>query len=93
MRARYDSGRGGLAIEDFLLLREGNALYTSREHKKLYQQWRVRRFSASEIPVLMGAQSPTVSFRTELQTQSYPIFGAALLDFINLSGIGGFRVS
>lgn len=73
-RARYDSGFGGLVIEDFLLLREGNLLYTSREHEKLYQQWRVKRFSASEIPVLLGAQSSAVSFRTVLQTQSYPIF-------------------
>lgn len=74
VRARYDSGLGGLAMQDFLLLREGNMLYTSREHEKLYQQWRVKRFSASEIPVLLGAQSSAVSFRTELQAQSYPIF-------------------
>lgn len=74
MRARYDSGLGGLAIQDFLLLREGNALYTSQEHEKLYQQWRVKRFSSSEVPVLLGAQSSAVSFRTELQAQSYPIF-------------------
>jgi hypothetical protein len=74
IRARYDSGLGGLAMQDFLLLREGNLLYTSQEHEKLYQQWRVKRFSASEIPRLLRAKSSAVSFRTELQTLSYPIF-------------------
>lgn len=74
VRARYESGLGGLVIEDFLLLREGNLLYASPEYEKLYQQWRAKRFSAREIPTLLGEPSSAVSFRTELQARNYPIF-------------------
>ena len=74
VRARYDAELGGLSMQDFLLLREGNLLYTATEHKKLYEQWRIKRFSAGEIPQRLGTKASSVSFRTELLELSYPIF-------------------
>jgi hypothetical protein len=73
-RARYDAGLGGLLTQDFLLLREGNPLYTTEKHKKLYEQWIMRPFTAGEIPQRLGTKSSAVSFRTELLELTYPIF-------------------
>jgi hypothetical protein len=75
VRARYDLGTGGLGMQDFLLLREGNLLYTAREHEKLYRDWVEKPFIANEIPALLKAGNSAVSFRTEFLEHSYPIFG------------------
>ncbi len=74
VRSRYDAATGGLTMENFLLLREGNLLYTDPEHEKLYQQWRAKPFTTEGIRQRVQGKSSAVSFRTELLELTYPIF-------------------
>ena len=74
MRSRYDAATGGLTMENFLLLREGNLLYTEPEHEKLYQQWRAKPYTVEGIYQRAQSKSSPISFRTELLELTYPIF-------------------
>ncbi len=74
VRFRYDAATGGLTMENFLLLREGNLLYTDPEHEKLYHQWRAKPYTAESICQRVRSKSSPISFRTELLELAYPIF-------------------
>ena len=74
VRARYDAATGGLTMENFLFLREGNLLYTDPEHEKLYQQWQAKPFTVEGLGQRLQNKSSPISFRTELLERTYPIF-------------------
>jgi hypothetical protein len=74
VRAQYDAETGGLSMANFLLLREGNLLYTEPVHEKLYQEWRVKHFTAGEIHQHVQSKTASASFRTELLELAYPIY-------------------
>ncbi|MHB1936072.1 MAG: hypothetical protein ACYCOR_05750 [Acidobacteriaceae bacterium] len=74
VRARYDAAIGGLTMENFLLLREGNLLYTDPAHEKLYQQWQAKPFTVEGLRQRVQSKSSPISFRTELLELAYPIF-------------------
>jgi hypothetical protein len=74
VRSQYDAETGGLSMANFLLLREGNLLYTKPDHAKLYQEWRVKPFTADGIHQRVQSKTASVSFRTELLELAYPIF-------------------
>jgi hypothetical protein len=74
VRSRYDAAIGGLTMEDFLLLREGNLLYTEPDHEKLYQQWQAKPYTVGGIRQRAQNKSSPISFRTELLELAYPIF-------------------
>jgi hypothetical protein len=74
VRARYDAGTGGLTMEDFLLLREGNRLYTVPVYSELYAGWRAKPCEADGLRNRISGNSSPISFRTELLELTYPIF-------------------
>jgi hypothetical protein len=74
VRSQYDAETGGLTMENFLLLRDGNLLYTEPEHEKLYQEWRAKPFTVDGIRQHLQSKTALVSFRTELLELTYPIF-------------------
>lgn len=74
VRSRYDAATGGMTIENFLLLREGNLLYMEPNHEKLYQQWQAKPFTVEGICQRVCSKSSPISFRTELLELAYPIF-------------------
>jgi hypothetical protein len=74
VRSRYDAQTGGLTMENFLLLREGNLLYTGPEHENLYQEWKGKPFVAEVIHQRVRSKLSPISFRTELLELTYPIF-------------------
>lgn len=74
VRARYDAETGGLTMEDFLLLRDGNLLYTAPVYSELYAGWGAKPCSAEELRARISGNSSPISFRTELLKFTYPIF-------------------
>jgi len=74
VRSRYEAEIGGLTIEDFVLLRDGNQLYTEPDHATLYDEWRVKPFPATAIRQRVTSKTASTSFRTELLKLTYPIF-------------------
>ncbi len=74
VRARYDAATGGLTMENFLFLREGNRLYMEPDHEKLYRQWQAKPFTVEGIRQQLQKKSSPISFRTELLELTYPIF-------------------
>ena len=74
VRSRYDAATGGLTMDNFLLLREGNLLCMEPDHEKLYQQWQAKPYSVEGIRQQMQSKSSPISFRTELLELTYPIF-------------------
>lgn len=74
VRSRYDVATGGLTMDNFLLLREGNLLYMEPEHEKLYRQWQAKPFTDEGIRLRVQSKSSPISFRTELLELTYPIF-------------------
>lgn len=74
VRARYDAKTGGLTMEDFLLLREGNRLYTAPIYSELYAEWCAKPCSAEELRTRISGNTSPISFRTELLEFTYPIF-------------------
>jgi len=74
VRSHYEAETGGLTMEDFLLLRDGNQLYTDPDHAKLYEEWKVKPFPATGIRQRVQNKTASISFRTELLELTYPIF-------------------
>ena len=74
VRSRYDAATGGLTMDNFLLLREGNLLYMEPDHEKLYQQWQAKPFTVEGLGQRLQSKSSPISFRTELLELTYPIF-------------------
>lgn len=74
VRARYDAETGGLTMEDFLLLRDGNRLYTAPIHSELYAGWCAKPCGADELRTRISGNTTPISFHAELLEFTYPIF-------------------
>ena len=74
MCARYDTEIGGLGMEDFLLLRDGNLLYTVPIQVELYAEWRTKPCDATEIRQRVSGKTLQAYFRAELLEATHPRF-------------------
>lgn len=71
---RYDTKGGITSARDLEVLREGEHLYTSLEHRALQAAWEIKSTNADRIRQRFLQNSPRASFTTVVLPYSYPIF-------------------
>lgn len=71
---RYDTKGGITSARDLEVLREGEHLYTSLEHRALQAAWEIKSTNADRIRQRFLQNSPHVSFTTVVLPHSYPIY-------------------
>jgi hypothetical protein len=71
---RYDTKGTVSSARDLEVLREGEHLYTSLEHRALLAAWEIKSTNADRIRQRFLQNSPRVSFTTVVLPYRYPIY-------------------
>lgn len=73
---RYDTKGGVSSARDLEVLREGEHLYTTLEHRALQSAWNIQSTSADKIRQRFSQSSLRATFTTVVLPYSYPIYNA-----------------
>ena len=76
LRARetHESQRHPVTLRDLEVLREGEPLYTTLEHRALYAAWKMQSTSAEKIRQRFMRHGPQTKFTTIALPYIYPLF-------------------
>jgi hypothetical protein len=73
---RYDAKGGVSSAHDLEVLREGEHLYTTLEHRALQSAWNIQSTNADKIRQRFSQNSLRATFTTVVLPYSYPIYNA-----------------